>query len=94
MRKLADIVDSVAPRDVVVSNNGASINSTDEIDHLVRALGSIVVAARDLSDEDHARLKRLILAAGDLMSSRDRLKSADRQLFETALLAATARRQG
>lgn len=92
MRKTATIIDSGRQHDRRVSAPDEAKVNSDEIDHLVSVLGSIVVAARDLADEDHARARRFVLAAGDLMSSRDRLKPADRQIFETALRDAAAQR--
>ena len=95
MQKLANIIEGVSrPNQGVSAKDNANVNSPDEIDHIVRVIGSIVVAARDLSDEDHARIRRFITAAGDLMVSRDRLKPDDRQIFETALRDAAARTHG
>lgn len=95
MNKLVDVNEGVRQQDCGVSiKDDAKVRTADEIDHMVRVLGSLVVAARDLSDDDHSRIRRFILAAGDLMSSRDRLKSADRQIFEIALRDAAGRRQG
>jgi hypothetical protein len=75
-------------------SEAAAVNSTSDINHMVNVLGSIVILARDLPETDHARIRRFILAAGDLMSSRDRLQSADRQLFEAALGNAAAAKRG
>lgn len=92
MRKIGNISDGVRQHDRGVSVKRDAEEELDGVDHLVGVLGSIVVAARDLVDDDHARVRRFILAAGDLMSSRDRLKLADRQIFESALRDAAARR--
>lgn len=60
MHKLANTIDQAARREQAVSIKD---DSTNEIDELVRVLGSIIVTARDLPDEDHARAKGFILAA-------------------------------
>ncbi len=93
MHKLANAIGRVARHDHAVSNkDNANVDSTNEVDDLVRALSSIIVAARDLPDEDHARVRRFISASADLMLSRDRLGQVDRQLFEAALRDAAGRR--
>ncbi|WP_375305098.1 hypothetical protein WI560_23700 [Bradyrhizobium sp. A11] len=76
------------------SETDTAVNSTSDINHVVNVLGSIVILARDLPEVDHARIRRFILACGDLMSSRDRLQSADRQLFEAALSNAASVKRG
>jgi phosphopantothenate synthetase len=95
MHKIANIIEGISEYDPGVSaKDNANVNSTNEIDNIVRAIGAIVVAARDMSDQDHARIRRFILAAGDLMFSRDRLQSGDRLIFEAALRDAAARMPG
>ncbi len=67
---------------------------TNEVDRIFAVVGEIVVAASGMNDSDARRVENCVLAAGDLLVSRARLKNGDRQAFEKALRDAVARRNG
>jgi hypothetical protein len=78
----------------VVDATAHQVTGSNEIERIVATIGEIVVRARDMSDADHRRVCCFLQAAGDLMVSRDRLKTEDRAKFENALRDAVARRHG
>ena len=67
---------------------------TDELDRLIGALSLVVLEARGFSRENKRRLAQFIYAAGEMVSERTRIDTADQTIFEAALRDVAARKYG
>jgi hypothetical protein len=90
----AEVINGVWTQDVGNRDAATEVSAADAIGPLINQLGALVVQAQGLSDEDYRRLTNCVNAAGDLMTSRVRLSSADRQMFEAALRDAVVKKHG
>lgn len=70
------------------------VDTLPTVDHLVGVLTSVMIETQSLPEADRQRMRNFFSACADLMMSRDRLKPADREIFERELRNAMARRGG
>ena len=68
--------------------------ANEELDRLIGALSLVTLEARGLSRESKRRLAQFFYAAGEMVSERTRLDTADQQIFEAALRDVAAKKFG
>jgi hypothetical protein len=89
---MAQIINGVWQEPATTRADERHVTMAGEFDRLVSLLTEIVVRSQDFSEQDHKRMTSFMSACCELMSSRDRLKPDDRQIFERELRNAVARR--